>query len=725
MNKKFLLVAAICAAMNVSGFAQENLAAGKTPEKIGTNVEGIDDLSGLTDGKYDDVYISPVNGTEIQSFQIDLGKIEEIGMVRITWEGARAMNETVSYSENGTDWTVYGTVENEETTLVDKFKKVVSARYIKFEGSGLRANGAWGVKMKEFEVFKNEAATLTTFTCENLFVNVGEPFTVQALDQYGENFAATYSLTNAKQVEGTTNQFTATAEGKVVLVADGKTITLNAVAKDESTYEAPMTDEAVHDGTQGVTVNGQISDPNWNQHYDKCAVFDFDDNKMLAVTNVGTFGVKNGNITGTGFTKLHFNIYSTKAVDDAYVTLEDNPSNLQKIEIKLKEGWNSVDLDVTGAIVFTSWVQLYLGTNGSAENPDILLDNVYFSKGSVEVVENVTVAKEPNARGFYAFTGIALKGETISNALSDKSIAAYDLTGLKLKSGVTYNIEPANPNALIYVAGGGGDDFKPTQDWGNTKNVVGGWNKSADNWYVPAKSVEYEDNGETPVYTKFFISAKDGRPLNYKRSIPAKSFVSTFLPINTTIPSGVKVYEFTEGANNNIVDLKEVETINQHTPYLLYNGNSDATEIKFTATGDVRILNGAGEGNEEKKTTLGDNVTVHGTYSYFTADAAKGIYALSGKSYDPETKTLKLAKVNGGKIVPFRVYFTLANTQAEAVAFALPGETTGINDINAENVAKAANIYSVDGRLVKKNATSLNGLESGIYIMNGKKYVVK
>lgn len=44
------------------------------------------------------------------------------------------------------------------------------------------------------------------------------------------------------------------------------------------------------------------------------------------------------------------------------------------------------------------------------------------------------------------------------------------------------------------------------------------------------------------------------------------------------------------------------------------------------------------------------------------------------------------------------------------------------------NKANYANVYSIDGRMVRNNAnvgTALNGLEKGIYIMNGKKYLVK
>ena len=34
-------------------------------------------------------------------------------------------------------------------------------------------------------------------------------------------------------------------------------------------------------------------------------------------------------------------------------------------------------------------------------------------------------------------------------------------------------------------------------------------------------------------------------------------------------------------------------------------------------------------------------------------------------------------------------------------------------------------VYSVDGRLVRKAADGISGLPKGIYIVNGKKFVVK
>ena len=51
------------------------------------------------------------------------------------------------------------------------------------------------------------------------------------------------------------------------------------------------------------------------------------------------------------------------------------------------------------------------------------------------------------------------------------------------------------------------------------------------------------------------------------------------------------------------------------------------------------------------------------------------------------------------------------------------GGTTGIDGVNAEFAP--ADVYSIDGRIVKKNATTLDGLKPGVYVVNGRKVVVE
>lgn len=55
----------------------------------------------------------------------------------------------------------------------------------------------------------------------------------------------------------------------------------------------------------------------------------------------------------------------------------------------------------------------------------------------------------------------------------------------------------------------------------------------------------------------------------------------------------------------------------------------------------------------------------------------------------------------------------------------IKGKTTGISTPQTIKPAVSSNIYNLDGRIVRRNASSLDGLSKGIYVYQGKKVVVK
>ena len=55
----------------------------------------------------------------------------------------------------------------------------------------------------------------------------------------------------------------------------------------------------------------------------------------------------------------------------------------------------------------------------------------------------------------------------------------------------------------------------------------------------------------------------------------------------------------------------------------------------------------------------------------------------------------------------------------------IKGKTTGISTPQTIKPAVSSNIYSLNGRIVRRNASSLDGLSKGIYVYQGKKVVVK
>ena len=53
------------------------------------------------------------------------------------------------------------------------------------------------------------------------------------------------------------------------------------------------------------------------------------------------------------------------------------------------------------------------------------------------------------------------------------------------------------------------------------------------------------------------------------------------------------------------------------------------------------------------------------------------------------------------------------------------GGSTDIDRIATGGTAKNGNIYSLDGRIVRRGTTSIVGLQKGIYVVNGHKVVIR
>lgn len=81
------------------------------------------------------------------------------------------------------------------------------------------------------------------------------------------------------------------------------------------------------------------------------------------------------------------------------------------------------------------------------------------------------------------------------------------------------------------------------------------------------------------------------------------------------------------------------------------------------------------------------------------------------------------------KMNAYRATFQVPSTMTEAktlntVFVGDGGSVTAIDDVQVSPQG-SFDVYHINGMLVKKNAIDLNGLDKGIYIINGKKYVVK
>lgn len=127
--------------------------------------------------------------------------------------------------------------------------------------------------------------------------------------------------------------------------------------------------------------------------------------------------------------------------------------------------------------------------------------------------------------------------------------------------------------------------------------------------------------------------------------------------------------------------------------------------------------------------SVADNYTWRGTYGNVNT-LGNGDYYVSGK-----TGQFKYYTTEGHNSNNFRAYLDFnSSTGAKPVVFeamSVGGEetTTGIETIKAEELDptefNTGAVYNLNGQMVSGNSKDLNNLPAGIYIVNGKKYVVK
>ena len=99
------------------------------------------------------------------------------------------------------------------------------------------------------------------------------------------------------------------------------------------------------------------------------------------------------------------------------------------------------------------------------------------------------------------------------------------------------------------------------------------------------------------------------------------------------------------------------------------------------------------------------------------------IYAIGGQSFNGHEGELVNIQTSGGSANMSIENIKFITNQRAVKEFA-PLETT-TTGIEAVSQFPAADIYTTDGRLIRRQATTINGLKKGIYIINNHKTIVK
>lgn len=190
--------------------------------------------------------------------------------------------------------------------------------------------------------------------------------------------------------------------------------------------------------------------------------------------------------------------------------------------------------------------------------------------------------------------------------------------------------------------------------------------------------------------------------VTYNRTLTAGNVQTFVLPFSFT-PGKNDVVAALESVDGSVLTFKRIEGATEaNKPYLIQTDNANA----LASFDNVTIEQTTGD-----LTTTVNGVSHIGSYAELTVT---GAYGYTGGQF---------VKAGKGTVKPFRTYITIpAGSAAAPKAFDIHFADTETGIATVVTDSKDQNVYNLQGVRVAK---SLNGLPKGIYIVNGKKTVIK
>lgn len=203
---------------------------------------------------------------------------------------------------------------------------------------------------------------------------------------------------------------------------------------------------------------------------------------------------------------------------------------------------------------------------------------------------------------------------------------------------------------------------------------------------------------------------------------------------SATAKEGTQILYFDRVENGKVYFVRHAyNTIVANKPFLIKPSN-DVESISTAAATEYPYVTIEATKNENGKPNdwcTGNGYTWASSYSY-------GMTVQEGDGFISKDGLFKNFVGQNGTLKGFRGYLKRTETQTGAKPIMLQvvnssnvdgdnGETTGIEDliIDADGQLMPANgkVYNINGQLVSEDANSFQSLPSGIYIINGKKYI--
>lgn len=313
----------------------------------------------------------------------------------------------------------------------------------------------------------------------------------------------------------------------------------------------------------------------------------------------------------------------------------------------------------------------------------------------------------------------------------------YKYTEYRLYSGSTTTIS-VKTGKIVKIEFVGVDTENKVSNLSLTQGEPGTFNAAADGlkatWTGSASSIKFKTNAQARV-TKITITVVGAIFLNEN----GDNIVKTAENVNVTLKrtffhdnawntlclpfdvdankvatafAGAEIREIDPNkCTANTIQFVPATEIKAGVPYIIkWNENvAEAKPFEKTFEGVTLIA-------EPKPVKVNNDITFTGFYNKTTADKlGESVAAIGAEN--------KLFKVTSGEMKGFRAAFVLnSNAQPSAIKLVIDGTATGIEDLVIDGVKANGRVYNLNGQYV---GNSLNGLQPGLYIQNGKKIVVK
>ena len=328
-------------------------------------------------------------------------------------------------------------------------------------------------------------------------------------------------------------------------------------------------------------------------------------------------------------------------------------------------------------------------------------------------------------KGIVRYTFNVLPGKTYYIFSNTAKLGLAGFTFEKGKHAIYHKVKPDAKH----------DEWRATGKFDDVSSIANVELKDGENYSAPTNAKNAEVKLDRTFYKNYWNAICLPYSIN-RRQIEKVFGDGTMVVLMNNIDTSNKKVMFIEHANQDIIAgypyliFPTDKTDNDKKDHSVINNGIITTRATFGEANRPLFSVGTDGKTYSSETMQSDALVFKGTFTNTTLN--EGSYVVTNQG------VLSRIPKDGMKIKPYRSYIYFNRETAGAKAISLQNmnvngfendedNTTGIENLLFESgiLTHSADVYSIDGQLVRSKALNFNGLPKGVYIVNGKKYVKK